>query len=703
MLSEVELGMKQGNKGQSLVELISTMAILALVSMAIIGFLTICFRQYENAESEINLQHESQLAMNQIQEFVIDATHGVGYEPGRLFIYNYDGQAGAEEKIELKQEGSKILYTKYHLDADNVWRADDSTKDLPFADYVSSFSAVLYDKEGQEAEVEADAKEIEQIKVHLEFAWKNRDFSADNIITLRNTVVASTDVEKIFTDITPGTTPKVQDVTVSPASVSLWAGSTGNNPFSATVIGNSLTDTSVRWELGNPGSVSEGTKITENGILSIGEEETQNFTVKAVSVLSQQLGNQKYGTANVLVKSLRGLYINSLYRNEDTMTATALISVTGKNLEGSSEEKEDISQKLQFSFLCQGKEVTDIYVTQQEVETAAADRYSYRYSISVPEHYKEKAIVMRVEFQGNSELLAEDTITFLEKEEKQVNSLRLYKVGNQGLQESEIYAYPGGSFVLRAVAGYSDETTEHIAYEDSKLTFVITEGSQYVAENSLKDNGTITLKSQDIPEEATVTVEAEYEGCKDKIKFYFRDAGFIINEMAPGQKQEFITVGEEYAVPLTFTVWGISDYSIECAEASGMQVSMEGNKAMVHAESAGDYQVVFTLIDRTNGCDTQKTVSLGIHAGEPNLKYKKWSLWKGKYIYYMLEPSWYVPDILEWQKYIEGDTLYSLGNRKVAAKTIKKEDSFIKGEYIKIDGEAYHWEDGFWVSNRTFD
>lgn len=694
--------MKQGNKGLSLVELVATMAILAVVSMAIIGFLTVCFRQYENAGNEVNLQYESQLVMNQIQEFVIDATNGVGYEPGRLSIYNHNRQTGAQEKIELKQDNNRILYTKYNLDSSNIWKEDATSKNQLFADYVSAFSVVLYDKEGQEAEINADAKEIGQVKIHLEFVWKDRGFSADNIITLRNKVVASTDIEKIFSDITPGTTPRVQDVSISPASVFLWAGSTGNMPFLATIVGNNLTDTQVRWELGNPGAVSAGTEITENGMLSIGEKETQNFTVRAVSILSEQLGNQKFGTANVLVKSIRGLYINSLYRNEDTMTATTFINITGKNLEGTNEERTDISNKVKFFFLCDGKEVTDISLSQQGVQSIAADHYSYQYLITAPEYYVGKTIVMRVGFQGNSELLAEESISFPKMEEKQVNSLRLYKVGSQGLQDSEIQAYPGGSFALRAVAGYLDETSEDIAYNDSRLSFTITEGNEYVADNSLKTNGTITLKNQGVPKEATVTVQADYQGYQDKIIFCFQDVGIIINEKVPNQKKEFITVGKEYAVPLTFTVSGISDYRIECADASGMQVSIKGNIATIYAESVGNYEVVFTVIDGTNGCDTHRTATLQIHAGEPNLKYKKWSLWKRKYIYYMQEPSWYVPNISEWQEYIEGDKLYSMGSTAVSAKEIKKENGFIKGEYIKIDGETYDWEDGFWVSDRTF-
>ena len=704
MLSEVETEVKfRNNKGLSLVELVVTMAILAIVSVAVVGFLLVCLRQYEKGSSEVNLQYESQLAINQIQDMVIDAANGVGYESGKLFVYNYDTQTGTEEKIELKQEDDRLLYTRYTLDGNQVWVADAASKNQPFADYIDSFSAELYGKDGQEVQQEEEAKEVEQVKIHLKFAWKKQTFSSEHIITLRNTVVASTNIEKIFSNLTPGSTPKVQDVVISPSSIYAWEGSDAGSPFSATVVGNNLTDTSVRWELEDTNAAGAGTKITEDGRLTVGEGQTENFKVRAVSVLSEQLGTLRYGTANVMVKSLRGLYINACYRNEDTMSATAVISIAGKNLEGSSKEMTDISDRLLFAFWCDGQEVTDISIQRQQAEAASTERYTYRYLVTVPEEYIGKTIILRVGFAGNSNLLAQEEISFPEIAEQEVTSLRLYRVGSQGLQDKEIQTYPGGSFTLRAVASYSDETSANVAYSDSGLSFHITEGQEYVAEDRLKTDGTIIMKQVEQTDQAVVTVEAQYKGYSDKITLRFRDAGITINEKNPNQKKEFITVGKDYAVPLTFTVSGISNYRIECKDSGGMKVSVEGERAVIYAENKGDYKVIFTLVDADNGCDTGKTAVLEVHAGESNLKYKKWSLWKRKYISHMLEPSWYVPEFAEWQEYTDGTELTSMGNAEVSVKTIRRSSSLLGDDNIVIDNEKYAWEDEYWVTDRTFD
>lgn len=90
------------------------------------------------------------------------------------------------------------MYTRYTLDSNNVWQAENTSKNQPLADYISSFSAILYDEDGQEIAVTSESKKIEQVQIHLEFEWKGESFSSDNIVTLRNTVVSGTDIEKDF-------------------------------------------------------------------------------------------------------------------------------------------------------------------------------------------------------------------------------------------------------------------------------------------------------------------------------------------------------------------------------------------------------------------------------------------------------------------------------------------------------------------------
>lgn len=61
-------------KGYSLIELIVVVAILAIVGTAVFGFFLTSSRLYKNDSDEVNLQYESQLAVNQLENLLIDAT-----------------------------------------------------------------------------------------------------------------------------------------------------------------------------------------------------------------------------------------------------------------------------------------------------------------------------------------------------------------------------------------------------------------------------------------------------------------------------------------------------------------------------------------------------------------------------------------------------------------------------------------------------
>ena len=71
------MNIKINNKGFTLVELLVTFGVLAVV-MAMVGVIIgMSSRTYKNISDDINLQYESQLAMSQIHEYVIDCNYSV--------------------------------------------------------------------------------------------------------------------------------------------------------------------------------------------------------------------------------------------------------------------------------------------------------------------------------------------------------------------------------------------------------------------------------------------------------------------------------------------------------------------------------------------------------------------------------------------------------------------------------------------------
>ena len=69
--------MVRNQKGFSLVELVITMALLAMVSLAVSGFLSTGSRSYVNTNREIQVQKEAQLSINQMTDIIIDVEKGV--------------------------------------------------------------------------------------------------------------------------------------------------------------------------------------------------------------------------------------------------------------------------------------------------------------------------------------------------------------------------------------------------------------------------------------------------------------------------------------------------------------------------------------------------------------------------------------------------------------------------------------------------
>ncbi len=105
-----------GTAGLSLVELIISMAILAVVGVAIGGAMYVSSNSYTRGSSEINVQEEAQIASNLICDWIVDATAvnpdgSGGFIDGdstSLVIVHPDGDNIVE--ITVAQSGSELTY-----------------------------------------------------------------------------------------------------------------------------------------------------------------------------------------------------------------------------------------------------------------------------------------------------------------------------------------------------------------------------------------------------------------------------------------------------------------------------------------------------------------------------------------------------------------------------------------------------------------
>lgn len=181
--------MEKNNSGFSLVELIASLAVLAVASTAIMAFMSVALKNYTRGNEEATVQYEAQIATNQITNMLIEAKKGVSYAVGSetaytlsdggttsdekyLFIYNTDGY------IRLRWNGAadekKIYYTEY--DSTGVAAAPG---EVLLAEYVENMSVDL-----------TNLANNHKVRIILDFK-NDKEYNVSQYVTLRNAISQS--------------------------------------------------------------------------------------------------------------------------------------------------------------------------------------------------------------------------------------------------------------------------------------------------------------------------------------------------------------------------------------------------------------------------------------------------------------------------------------------------------------------------------
>lgn len=183
------------NRGFSLVELIVSIAILAIVAAAIIAFFSMSMGQYKNNTDETSLQTESRLAWKRLESNILNANMGIWANPGssEIDLYSYD--SGTKQRVKTRiyfveatsNEPSHLYYAEE--------RSGSNQEESPqiFADLVTSFSVTLYDKDENVIDNPSLGIRPAKVKAHIEYEANGRTFSSDNTVAIRNNIVAADD------------------------------------------------------------------------------------------------------------------------------------------------------------------------------------------------------------------------------------------------------------------------------------------------------------------------------------------------------------------------------------------------------------------------------------------------------------------------------------------------------------------------------
>lgn len=192
---------KQLNKGFTLVELIVSIAVLAIVGVAIFSFLLVSLNLYKNNTSEVNVQTESQLTWKRLEANILSATNGISTSDNEINLYNYVNN----EDPNLRYQKTRIyydstdntLYYQEYVNSDNGW-VESGEKQL-FSKSVESFDIKLFDSENNEIEID-DSSVIRPVKVeaHINYKVGNKEYDSKNTVAIRNNIVASNNFKIIY-------------------------------------------------------------------------------------------------------------------------------------------------------------------------------------------------------------------------------------------------------------------------------------------------------------------------------------------------------------------------------------------------------------------------------------------------------------------------------------------------------------------------
>ena len=348
--------MRKNQKGFTLVELIIAVAILAVVTLAVCGFIVVGSRSYTSANTDIMLQQDAQLALNQMSDVIIDTTESISYSGlvgGSMQTVLKDSEFSGEatdkclavvnkkpETDDLNQNPSYWFYyskadeTIYFNEVDLYDGIADPAAGPTESEIKDKFDAASTDKAvlaEHVTEFSVDVSQFEQNRVvmlALTFENGNRMYSTSNNVTVRNRIAIN--------NITVGPMKRADEFVINaPDSITLEPGETYT--FTGLKVnGEDAAAGSVTWSL--LGEEKNGSFISPNGTVTVGVGETRkNFTVVATRAAFADSRSTKEVTVQVKrVTDVSLTCAQSTVKSGDTVTinATAVGNYLGIQCDG---------------------------------------------------------------------------------------------------------------------------------------------------------------------------------------------------------------------------------------------------------------------------------------------------------------------------------------------------------------------------------
>ncbi len=168
----------KNNKGFTLVELIVGIGILSIITVSVTAFMSSSARSYNTMYNSINVQYSSQLAMAQIQEYVVDCNGAIAEHGSGLLVINLNDDD--TKTLHLFEPRDGQLFYGTETGSDNGALASITADDIMSADltgFVVSMGAI---EEGRMATLD----------IETTYERDSKSFTTEQTIALRNKPLA---------------------------------------------------------------------------------------------------------------------------------------------------------------------------------------------------------------------------------------------------------------------------------------------------------------------------------------------------------------------------------------------------------------------------------------------------------------------------------------------------------------------------------
>ena len=188
--------MRNNDRGFTLVELIVSIALLGIIAVAAAGFLVTGTRTYTNVNYSVRLQYETQLAMNQIQDYVINCSQGIAWDGdgstcSTLYIVNSDK---TEKKISFSSTDGTLSFGQgIAAETDSVIASD------LMAENVTAFSVTFSPAPTEQNKTTTAAAAT----VTLTMERGGKSYTGTQTIALRNKPLAANSWSNLWTGLNP--------------------------------------------------------------------------------------------------------------------------------------------------------------------------------------------------------------------------------------------------------------------------------------------------------------------------------------------------------------------------------------------------------------------------------------------------------------------------------------------------------------------